>query len=306
MNYTTPDLKQKDSDKTEIPYFSPLLMITLSFFISLSMLWPNSITQFNKLITQSSYLYNLIGCSCFVYLLLISTEIVTLTLDKDYKWDDDFFKRLYLQLLFGGLAAVVLLFTIYYIYLFIIEVDLANYLHLGHIPFVVIMLNMMYGFYYYVALVHEFTNKTNEGKPNNHYRNYFTVPVGLSNIEFNLIEIAYLYRENRDIFLKTFEGKRYPLWQSLDEIEKELDPKHFFRVNRTYIVNRNAVVNATKNTRRGLDIYITQASSNDNSADRELLTLELSREKVKAFKCWLNEDDFTLKNISNTIACLFY
>lgn len=296
MDDTKPDIEPEDSGITEFTYFSPLLMITFSFFISLSMLWPNSMQQFYAMITKPFYHYLLLSLSCFTCILMMFIKEVTLILDRKFKWEDGFMNRLYLQLVFGGMVAVVLLVPIYYMYLYL-EVDLGNFLHLGHIPFVVTMLNMMYGFYYYVKLVHVGIETAKEGKLDDHYRDYFIVPVGMGNIKFNLNEIAFFHRDARDVCLTTFEGKKYPLWQSLDEIEKELNPRYFFRVNRRHIVNRNAVVNADKNKRKGMDVYITHASANP---DHDPKCIDLSREKVKAFKSWLKEDELIFEAASDS------
>jgi hypothetical protein len=293
MDDTKPDI-EPDSGITEFTYFSPLLLITFSFFISLSMLWPNSTRQFYTMISKSFYLYLLLSLSCFTYVLIKFIEGVTLTLDKKHKWEDGFLKRLYLQLLFGGIAGVTLLIPFYCLYLYIGKIHLERYIHLGHIPFVVIMANMMHGFYYYVKLVHIGIKTTKEGKPDNQYRDYFILPVGLGSTKFDLNEIAFFHREDRDIYLTTFEGQKHPVWESLDEIQKDLDPRCFFRVNRAHIVNRNAIVNAEKNTRKGMDVYITHFSGNMNE---DLKSIDLSREKVKAFKSWLKEYEDHVYNI---------
>lgn len=48
--------------------------------------------------------------------------------------------------------------------------------------------------------------------------------------------------EDDVLFLHTADGKRFALQQSLDELERTLDPTLFFRANRQCIINRKAVV----------------------------------------------------------------
>lgn len=57
----------------------------------------------------------------------------------------------------------------------------------------------------------------------------------------NAEEVATFYTEDRIIFLHTFNDRRFPLDQSLDQLEKELDERTFFRINRQVIINREAI-----------------------------------------------------------------
>lgn len=62
--------------------------------------------------------------------------------------------------------------------------------------------------------------------------------------QLHLIEVAdcaFFYTEDRICFLVDFNGKRYPLDQSLDSLESQLDSERFFRVNRQFIVQRKAI-----------------------------------------------------------------
>lgn len=45
------------------------------------------------------------------------------------------------------------------------------------------------------------------------------------------------------MYLKTFQGKSYPIDFSLDNLENMINPDNFFRINRKYIVNMNAITN---------------------------------------------------------------
>lgn len=60
------------------------------------------------------------------------------------------------------------------------------------------------------------------------------VPVAVS-------DIAYLHYEFGNVSLFTFDRKKYAMAQSMDELEKQLSPRDFFRINRQFIVSRNSV-----------------------------------------------------------------
>jgi DNA-binding LytR/AlgR family response regulator len=48
-------------------------------------------------------------------------------------------------------------------------------------------------------------------------------------------EIAYFHALNGAVWLVTDQGKRYPLENSLDRIEQQLNPQVFFRLNRQFL-----------------------------------------------------------------------
>jgi DNA-binding LytR/AlgR family response regulator len=57
----------------------------------------------------------------------------------------------------------------------------------------------------------------------------------------DISEVSYFYTEDRIHYLCTFDNLRYPVDQNLDELESLLDPAVFFRINRQFIVNVNAI-----------------------------------------------------------------
>ncbi|AWM14380.1 DNA-binding response regulator [Flavobacterium sediminis] len=54
-------------------------------------------------------------------------------------------------------------------------------------------------------------------------------------------QIAYIHYELGNVYIVTFEKKRYFINQTLDEFETLLHPDQFFRANRQFIVNRTAI-----------------------------------------------------------------
>ncbi|MGW9684554.1 LytR/AlgR family response regulator transcription factor [Flagellimonas sp. 2504JD1-5] len=76
------------------------------------------------------------------------------------------------------------------------------------------------------------------------------------------------------------EGKKYSLDKNLKELETTLDPTLFFRANRQFIVNRNAIVSVTKTANKKLLIQIDQGN--------DVIDISISRTKSPSFKKWLN------------------
>lgn len=82
-----------------------------------------------------------------------------------------------------------------------------------------------------------------------------------------------------DIFLYTTTGKQYFLSQTLEELESQLDPKRFARVNRQYIVSVDAVDSMVANFLGKMRLRI------QGYPDTNII---VSRAKVPLIKKWLD------------------
>lgn len=56
-----------------------------------------------------------------------------------------------------------------------------------------------------------------------------------------VIDIAYFYIDQKIVFSVNFKGDRLPLDFSLDDLEKQLDPARFFRINRAFIISLESI-----------------------------------------------------------------
>ncbi|PRY11882.1 LytTR family two component transcriptional regulator [Pontibacter ummariensis] len=72
-------------------------------------------------------------------------------------------------------------------------------------------------------------------------RTRFLVKQGQTMITVTTEEVAFFQAEEGVVFLFTFEGKRYIINHTLDQLEEQLDTTKFFRVNRQFIVNIEVV-----------------------------------------------------------------
>jgi len=92
-------------------------------------------------------------------------------------------------------------------------------------------------------------------------------------------DIAYFVRDQL-IYLCTFDNLRHILdYSTLEEIEEVLNPAKFYRVNRQYIVNGNAIKSVHTHPTGKLTLKLT------NEPDS---AIDISREKAPAFKKWLD------------------
>lgn len=111
------------------------------------------------------------------------------------------------------------------------------------------------------------------------YKTRFMVKIGEKIQSVQTSEIAFFMSEERVTFLQTFEGKRYILDSTLDQLEVMIDPKKFFRLNRKYISSFEAIAEIHTYSNSRLKIKLSNCNDND---------ILVSREKVGALKDWLD------------------
>ena len=91
-------------------------------------------------------------------------------------------------------------------------------------------------------------------------------------------DIAFLYTESKLTFAVTFEDKKYPMDQSLEALEDELNPTIFYRANRQYIININAIDQMIRYSKSKIKV---------TTSPKEPFDLIVSTDKSSNFKSWL-------------------
>lgn len=114
---------------------------------------------------------------------------------------------------------------------------------------------------------------------NKEYKRRFMVKVGNQFHSFNVEDIAYFMADEGVIFLVTSKGQKSPVEYTIDQLEEILDPIHFFRINRKFMVSVNAVkeIHSYFNSR-----LLLKLSPQQNEQ------IIVSRERTTNFKRWLD------------------
>ena len=110
------------------------------------------------------------------------------------------------------------------------------------------------------------------------YRTRFLVRSGTRLFSFRANEIAFFYTKERLHYIKTFNGEDFILENNLDELETQLDPSLFFRVNRQFIVNYQCIDKVYAWFDGKIKLSVNPVSYED---------IVISRLKANDFKCWL-------------------
>lgn len=110
------------------------------------------------------------------------------------------------------------------------------------------------------------------------YKKRFSVKVGQHLKLINIDDIECFYSQNKGTYLHTADGRNYLLDTTLELLENELEPQTFYRINRKFFVNINAIKDMVSYTNSRLQIKLKSYS------EQEVI---VARERVKDFKAWL-------------------
>lgn len=113
----------------------------------------------------------------------------------------------------------------------------------------------------------------------NRKKNRFLIQVGDSYHYIDTSDVAYFYSEEKAIFLHTFSNKRYIIDYTLDQIERMLDEKVFFRASRNCITNIRSIKKISKYFNSRLKLTL------EPNCPHEVL---VSRVKVTDFLSWVD------------------
>jgi DNA-binding LytR/AlgR family response regulator len=111
------------------------------------------------------------------------------------------------------------------------------------------------------------------------YKNRFMVKLGDHIKSITSDQISLFFADGRDVYLVTNQPRKFIIDFTLEALEEILDPKKFYRTNRSYIINIDAIQDVVvySNSR----LKITPVIKWDNE-------IVVSREKVGQFKEWFD------------------
>ena len=119
------------------------------------------------------------------------------------------------------------------------------------------------------------------GKACEEFRSRFLIRLGDRILPVNTGDIAYLYSESKNSWIVTRQGRSYVMDESLDTIEKNLDPSMFFRISRSAIVAEGVIDSISKLLGGRLKIILKKGVE-------ERTDLTVSRARSDAFLSWMS------------------
>lgn len=95
-------------------------------------------------------------------------------------------------------------------------------------------------------------------------------------------DIAYFVIEHKMTLLITHDARRFTIDQTLEMLDRELDPQFFFRISRQYIVSLSAIDKISQSFNGQLKVQLNPPVNDE---------LLVSRERSSQLKNWLNQSD---------------
>jgi len=127
---------------------------------------------------------------------------------------------------------------------------------------------------FHVNTIHEVVKVIHQKKE----KDRFLVRLGNHIHSIKTVEIALFYAEGRTVFLVTKENKKFVIDFKLEDVVNVLNSTSFLKVNRSFIININAIKDVIVYSNSRLKITPSV------NLDKEII---VSRERVSKFKIWL-------------------
>ncbi len=119
-------------------------------------------------------------------------------------------------------------------------------------------------------------NSINQRK---NFKERFLIKKGDQYLYINHDEVAYFFSESSLTFLVDKHGGKCIFDENLDALQDKLDPHHFYRINRKFIINESAIKKISNYFNGRLKLELNPHS------EQEVI---VARERVVDFKNWLN------------------
>ena len=117
-----------------------------------------------------------------------------------------------------------------------------------------------------------------QGEPT--YKSRFLVKLGQRIKAIPVEKIAYFYSRDKLTYLVGFDGQKLPVDQTLEELDTLLNPTHYFRVNRKFLVHFDAVSDIHPYFKGRVKLELEPTIDED---------IVVSSEKTPVFKKWLDQ-----------------
>lgn len=228
-----------------IKYNDLLFRIIISLIAAHIIVAFGATQSFFQLLINWKYYRSLLPSAVIAFLLISEVYLATVKLDKRFDWRERTVQRIGLQLLLALIIPAITAFLLATVYFAAFGYNILRNTYYLEFDFPVIVILLLLLNIYYLAFYFfrrwqlaeqekalETIQQTAEKQ-----KSVFMVHKGNKGVPIALDNICYFYHEGGLNFLRTFEKEDFLITQPLDEVQKQLPDKQFFRVNRQMIVN---------------------------------------------------------------------
>ena len=115
-------------------------------------------------------------------------------------------------------------------------------------------------------------------------KNRFVAKVGSKNYVIQTEDIAYFFADSKIVKIVDTDDNIYTVNHTIEKIESMVNSANFFKINRSTIVNQKMIQQIKRHLNNRLKLTL--------KCKRQLEEMIVSRERVSAFRNWLEEDSF--------------
>jgi len=116
------------------------------------------------------------------------------------------------------------------------------------------------------------------------YKSRFLVKIGSRYRSIPVMDVAFIHIAEKNVFLRTMEGKDFAVDYSLDRLQSMLDPAVFFRINRACIVPVHSVAEMHSLSAGRFQLVLRGEPKSALANDLFMV----SRDKISEFKQWVD------------------
>lgn len=116
-------------------------------------------------------------------------------------------------------------------------------------------------------------------KSNYRYRERFLLPYRDGYVSMQVKDISHIALDGRNVCLYMKNGTKENISYSLDELEKQLNPDEFFRVNRQFLIRIDSILSISNWFNSRLKVHLKKYPE---------VEIIVSRERATALKEWLD------------------
>ena len=134
--------------------------------------------------------------------------------------------------------------------------------------------------------IQQLTSQNSFNNNNIKYKERLLAKIGDNYQHLMMSEIAYFYSEDHYTFVATNNNQRYIINYTLDTLMEQINPEHFFRISRQFILNINAIKSTSKHFNGRLKIAVNPEFPED---------IYVARNRVQTFLSWLDGENLTIQ-----------
>ena len=112
------------------------------------------------------------------------------------------------------------------------------------------------------------------------YKSRFLIPYKDKFLSLDVVDIAFIYSENKMARIVSVKNQSYQINISLEEMSKQLNPDLFYRANRQFIISRSSVKDIVTwfDSKLAVNLHVETPEK-----------IVISRAKVQEFKTWFTK-----------------